>query len=315
MTEPRHPIQIVASRTGLSAHVIRVWEKRYGAVRPERTASGRRMYSDEEIRRLNLLRQLAESGRGIGSIARRPTNELLALVESGPGSLAPYAKVAADVSVDRRLEQALAAVRGLDARVLDGVLQQAELELGRQGVLLRLLAPLARAIGEEWREGRITAAHEHFATAVIRVFLGQAAKPFGATADAPTLIVATPAGQLHELGALLAASAATNLGWHVVYLGASLPSVEIAGAARQHRARAVALSLVYPEDDAALPAELARLCQLLGPTPLLVGGRAMPAYRATLELSGAACVDDLTSLGHRLDALRRSRPGGPEPTR
>ena len=79
------------------------------------------------------------------------------------------------------------------------------------------------------------------------------------------LVVATPAGQIHELGALLVGAAAANLGWHVTYLGASLPAAEIAGAARQNRARAVALSLVYPEDDPRLEGELTRLRESLPP--------------------------------------------------
>src|SRR3954453_16918076 len=86
------------------------------------------------------------------------------------------------------------------------------------------------------------------------------------------LVVATPNGQLHELGALLASAAASNLGWLVTYLGASLPAAEIAGAARQNQARAVALSLVYPEDDQKLEGELFRLRESLpAEVTLLVG--------------------------------------------
>jgi hypothetical protein len=95
------------------------------------------------------------------------------------------------------------------------------------------------------------------------VVLGNAAKPFGATDQAPILVVATPGGQVHELGALLVGTTAANLGWQVTYLGASLPAAEIAGAARQKGARAVALSLVYPEDDPQLASELAPLRESL----------------------------------------------------
>ena len=110
-------------------------------------------------------------------------------------------------------------------------------------------------IGELWRGGTLTAAHEHFASAALRVWLGNAARPFGAVDEAPMLLVAMPAGQVHELGALLVGATAAHLGWQVTYLGASLPPAEIAGAAVQKRARAVALSLVYPEDDPWLPGE------------------------------------------------------------
>jgi methylmalonyl-CoA mutase cobalamin-binding subunit len=118
--------------------------------------------------------------------------------------------------------------------------------------------------------------------------------------------VATPAGQLHELGALLVGAIAANLGWQVTSLGASLPALEIAGAACQKKARAVALSLVYPEDDANLPGELTRLREALPEdTTLLVGGRAMPAYRDVLQRLGAVLEEDVLQLGLALDRLRQ----------
>jgi methylmalonyl-CoA mutase cobalamin-binding subunit len=120
------------------------------------------------------------------------------------------------------------------------------------------------------------------------------------------IVVATPTGQIHELGALLVGAAAANLGWHVTYLGASLPAAEIAGVARQNRARAVALSLVYPEDDPRLEGELTRLRESLPPeVMLLVGGRAMPAYREVLKKIGATQVTDLSQLCSTLDELRK----------
>ena len=72
----RHPIQIAAARTGLSSHVIRMWERRYTAVNPIRTASNRRLYSDDDIARLRLLYRATQLGRSIGQIAGM-TNEVL----------------------------------------------------------------------------------------------------------------------------------------------------------------------------------------------------------------------------------------------
>ncbi len=119
-------------------------------------------------------------------------------------------------------------------------------------------------------------------------------------------MIGTPSGQLHELGALLAGAAAANMGWRVIYIGASLPAAEIAGAVRQNRARGVALSLVYPEDDPRLESELARLREMLGPeTALLVGGRATPAYRDVLEKLNAVQITDLDHLCATLDELRK----------
>ena len=311
MSAYQHAIQAVVQRTGLTAHVIRIWEKRYGVVAPERTGTNRRLYSDEQIERLSLLRQLTQAGQSIGAIATLPLERLRQIAADTLGPAWPAAARAAGPALDPAaalLAAGVGAVRELDTAALGATLRQAELQLGAQGMLQRFAAPLAQTLGELWRNGTITAAHEHFATALLRVHLARGAGDFAARADAPVLVVATPAGQLHELGALLAAAAASNLGWRVVYLGASLPAAEIAGAVVQRKARAVALSLVYPYDDPALVPALELLRELLPESAaLIVGGRAVPAVRPVLERLGARIVDDLAGLGVLLDGLRNKR--------
>jgi methanogenic corrinoid protein MtbC1 len=176
------------------------------------------------------------------------------------------------------------------------------------GVLQGVVAPLAQRIGDLWRDGTLTAAHEHFASAGIRVFLGYTSRPYGPMDGAPILAVATPAGQVHELGALLVGATASNLGWQVTYLGSSLPAAEIAGAVRQSRAKALALSLVYPEDDPTLKVELRHLGESLPASVVVIaGGRAAQAYGEVLESIGAVLVEDLGQLGAILDGLRKTR--------
>jgi methylmalonyl-CoA mutase cobalamin-binding subunit len=122
---------------------------------------------------------------------------------------------------------------------------------------------------------------------------------------APGITVATPAGQVHEIGALLAALTAASEGWRVTYLGPNLPAEEIAGAAEQTRARAVALSIVYPSDDARLPSEIEKLNRYLPEAvALLVGGRSAESYRAALDASRAILISDLPSLRMQLERLR-----------
>jgi DNA-binding transcriptional MerR regulator/methylmalonyl-CoA mutase cobalamin-binding subunit len=307
MPDVQYPIQLVARLTGLSAHVIRIWEQRYRAVEPHRTPTNRRLYSQRDIDRLNLLRDVTHAGHSIGQIAQLPTDKLGKLVAASSSLSVPPARPPAPAQpTGSFLDECLAAIKSLDAHALDDALKRGSIALGAFGLLQRVAAPLAQALGDFWRDGTFTAAHEHFASAALRVFLANSAKPFGAMDHAPVLIVATPAGQVHELGALLVGAAAANLGWQVTYLGASLPAAEIAGAAQQRRARAVALSLVYPEDDPGLAGELTRLREALPPeVKLLAGGRAMPAYRGALEKIGALPVENLAQLGSALDDLRK----------
>jgi DNA-binding transcriptional MerR regulator/methylmalonyl-CoA mutase cobalamin-binding subunit len=310
MQEAHQAIKVVSRRTGLSAHVIRIWEKRYGAVEPERTGTNRRLYSDEQIERLGLLRDITQAGHSIGNVANLPTEKLRELAREFTGNMRsavlPSVPDRGILGADGWLEDCVAGVKSLNSRALEETLKRAETELGALGLLQRVIAPLAQTIGTLWRDGVITAAHEHFASAVIRGFLSNAARPYAGTESGPGLVVATPAGQIHELGALIVGAAAANLGWHVTYLGASLPAAEIAGAARQNRAQAVALSLVYPEDDPRLESELTRLREALPPeVTLLAGGRAAAAYGETLERLGALAINDLAHLFSVLEDLRK----------
>lgn len=307
MSALQHSIKNAAKRSGLSPHVIRIWEKRYQAVTPARTPTKRRLYSEADLERLTLLRHATHSGHSIGNIARLSCDQLRELV--GVNRAAPLSPVLHSQSAEKFVEDGLAAIHNLDALTLEQVLDRAVVAFGQHGLLQKVIAPLTTATGDLWRSGGLSAAHEHLATAVVRVFLGKLSRPFAVNGIAPRIVVTTPAGQYHELGALMVSAAATDMGWQTTYLGASLPAAEIAGAAIQNYARAVALSLVYPEDDPALPAELQHLRRYLPQDmPILVGGRAAPPYAAALEAIGALRCDGLGELYSHLEALRSAPP-------
>jgi DNA-binding transcriptional MerR regulator/methylmalonyl-CoA mutase cobalamin-binding subunit len=305
-------IQVAAKRAGLTAHVIRIWEKRYGAVTPERTGSNRRLYGEEAVTRLRLLGVATRSGHRIGDIARLPTEELKKLAAEGTEDLGPE-----DWSTPgQALDIALGATRRLDQPALERVLNSALARLGQHGFLAHLVAPLVREVGDAWLRGDLTAAHEHFASGVIRTRLLSASRPYAEPRNAPLMIVTTPAGQVHELGAAMVAAAARDVGWRVLYLGPSLPAAEIASAAHQHKAEVVALSLVFPGDDDTLGHELRTLRTLLpAGTELLVGGRAAQAYAGVLHEVQAVQVDALDNLYVHLERFRgkRGRAASPEP--
>src|SRR3954468_20227311 len=82
---PRYPVRLVASRTGLSPHVLRAWERRYGVVNPTRSEGGQRLYSDLDIERLLRLRRLAERGHSIGRIGTLGVSELVELEKAAAG--------------------------------------------------------------------------------------------------------------------------------------------------------------------------------------------------------------------------------------
>jgi methanogenic corrinoid protein MtbC1 len=313
MSSARYPMKMVTQRTGLSSHVLRVWERRYEAVTPDRTGGNRRLYSEEEVRRLELMALLTRGGHSIGQIAKQSTEELEAMVEELPASPAgdetpilPNPRRALDVYQDK----AWAAVENLDGIALEGVFDLATREIGGSAMIEQLIVPLISKIGERWDDGAISVAQERVASTVIQEVLLLAGRPHSETRGAPELVVATPAGQLHELGAALVVCTARRRGWAVTYLGASIPADEIAHTASLKDACAVALSIVYPADDAALGPELVRLRRLLPDgCDLLVGGNAAGGYLSSIEEIGAKQFSELKGLKDWLDAERKERAG------
>jgi len=302
-----YPIQVVVRETGLSAHVLRVWEKRYGAVVPERTKTQRRTYSEAEVARLKLLRRVTLLGHPIGSIATLPERELEQLVK-GSGSDRSAPAEAPRSTEDLFVAQCLEAVRAFDAEALQATLERASVASGHMALLQRVVAPLAQKIGELWSDGSLRPAHEHFATAAIRGFLLNRARQYSAADANATVIAATPQGQMHELGAVMAAALASENGWRAIYLGPSLPAAEIAGAALQNHARAIALSVVHPDDDPNLGRELQDLRRFVPrDLPILIGGQAAERYRGAIEAAGALLVIDLGQLAAELAAIRAHR--------
>ena len=327
-TVVKHPIKTVAWQTGLSPHVIRAWEKRYQTVQPTRSEGKQRLYSTADIERLTVLRQATEAGFSIGTIASLPTESVQALLTKAVGTQrvldsaetgqTDLVRIGLPLSfVDPGMEEiggfldgAFEAVLRMDAERLEGLLERASVSLGQMRLLSDLVVPLVERIGEGWIKGQVKVAQEHVATAVLRTFLGHIARPIALHPRAPVLVVTTPSGQHHELGAIIVAAAATGIGWRVVYGGACLPAEEIASMAIEQRARAVGLSVVHPTDDPALSLELQLLRRLLPPsTPILVGGRASAAYQAEIDAVGAMRVGSLESLRQLLNQLRGETAG------
>jgi len=288
--------------------LIRAWERRYSAVEPGRTQTRRRSYSDDDIARLLLLRRVVSSGRGIGQVAHLSNQELRALLVEGPApadQVQAGAAAPADETAESYLTLCLSAARRLDVHGLEQQLERASVSLGRHKLLEQLLSPLMQQIGELWQRGELRPVHEHMASSVVRSFVGSLRVAHHAASGAPQLLVTTPVRQLHELGALIAAASAASDGWQVTYLGPDLPAEEIASAAVQTGAKAVALGIVYPPDDALLPEEIRRLRRMLPrTTELIAGGRAAASYSAVLDETGARRVESLREMREELDLLR-----------
>lgn len=298
----RFPIRLVAARAGLTPHVLRAWERRYGVVAPSRSDGGQRLYSLRDIERLSRLRRLTDRGHSIGRLAALGPDELARLEEeSGPEATAkprlhaPSARGPAAGNGD--IPAALRAIRGLDAPELHSILARAAVSMGVPEFLDGVMTPVLEEIGQGWTERSVSIAQEHMATAVFRRVLGWLLDVYALEGAAPRLVVATLPGQAHELGALMAAVSAAAEGWAVTYLGPDLPVADLVSAATQTGARAVAVSIVCAPDERAVAAALREArASLPAQVPLLLGGAAASAIALERDSAGVVVLDSLAGL-------------------
>lgn len=302
--EPRYPVRAVIKRTGLSADLLRAWERRYGAVSPERSAGGQRLYTEDDVAKLALLRRATVAGHSIAEVANLGISALEALVDEPVHvSASPPTE-----AVEGAVAAALTATERLDVAGVEAALKRAALAFGGSALVDHVISRFLERVGERWHSGTLSPAHEHLASSAVRRVLAWTTDAHATSARAPRIVVATASGEHHEFGAMLAAAAAVEEGWRVIYLGANLPGSDVADAARQVGARAVAISAVYANGGAQLE-EIRKTARALPEgTTLFVGGQAASAHDDSLG-PATRVLPDIPSLRRALRALRVSAKG------
>ncbi len=306
--DARYNIGAAALRAGLSAHVLRAWERRYRALRPSRTDGNQRLYTDADVERLRLLGRLCRSGHRIGRIAGTPVEALLALAV-GTQAAADPAGGQAGLEAEDVLARCREAVGEMNGGRLGSLLEAARLSLPVPRLLDEVVLPLMRWIGDQWKAGGIRIAHEHMATDVVRSLLDRVAAETPPPDSAPLVVIATPPGEWHELGALAARVTARGRGLRVLYLGAGVPAGELEATVALHRPAAVVLGVTFAAADRSTVRSLREIRKLLhGKSLLLIGGPAAARCARAAGVVPASVVDSLAAFGKALDRVA-ARPG------
>jgi DNA-binding transcriptional MerR regulator len=253
-------IKSVAHLSGLSAHTLRAWEKRYQVIQPERSEGGRRLYSMADVEKLKLLGTLVSRGHAIGTIARMSTEELSALrIKGNKDTVGLTPSIAPSQPSMAPSHQAglLTALRLLDLDELDRQILKARMDTTARVFALDVVSPLLLEVGRLVAKRTLDVAQEHALSAIMRNHLGeilsqvQKANPWAGSepSDLPSFLFATAEGDLHEFGILLAAILTGSRGLSFRYLGPNMPAGSLAKAAAAIGAKIVVLGSVQASSD------------------------------------------------------------------
>jgi DNA-binding transcriptional MerR regulator len=271
----------LSRRLGVSDHVLRAWERRYGLLRPVRSPGGFRLYSEDDERRVRRMQvhlsrglSAAEAARAaIGEDQASPARQDAQAAErrggpiDGPGALA------------RALEE-------MDEHAAQAVLDRLLADFTVETVLRDVVLPYLRAVGERWERGQATVAQEHFASNLLRGRLASLARGWG-NGSGPKALLACPPGEEHDLPLLAFGIVLHRNGWRISYLGANTPIDDLTRTAAELQPDLVVLAAVAAERFKGMDTYLSRLTRM---APLALAGAG--ATRALAQAVGAHLLDE-----------------------
>jgi DNA-binding transcriptional MerR regulator/methylmalonyl-CoA mutase cobalamin-binding subunit len=296
----RYLIKTVSKMVGIPKNTLIAWERRHGVVEPDRTESGYRRYSDEDVRTLVRIKELISAGYRISEAAE--------IVQSHPAPSLPDPEEHGNAGMDRLRESLKQCLLAFDRGGADRLITRL-VDLSFIERLDQIFLPLAHEIGLGWEEGTVSVAQEHFASGWAREQLFVMMSALRNTrANAMIAVCATPSGDRHEFGILAVSIRLALRGWQVVYLGVDAPSEEVAGAILEVKPNLVAASIVLERDADIVTNWVQVIREAVGPDlPILIGGRAADRLNPALLTGRTAIAYSLDDIdGRSLQAWVRN---------
>ena len=258
-----YKIKDIEVLTGIKAHTLRIWEKRYEIMVPERTDTQIRTYSDAELSFLLNISLLNKSGYKISKIAKLSTQEINDLVW----------KIKVSNNLDHSGEKFILALIHLDELLFRDTLGDLIQEVGLENTFTNHLIPFLDRIGVMWLVGSITPAQEHFISNLIRQkIISEIDKlPIPDSSSAP-LMLFLPEHEWHEIGLLYYQFLLRNKGLHTVYLGQSLPYESAIDCIRSLNPKAILTSWLTAVEDEFMVKYFEQLKSVVGDKIIYAGG-------------------------------------------
>jgi DNA-binding transcriptional MerR regulator len=275
----------LSRRLGVSEHLLRAWERRYGLLDPQRSPGGFRLYSpadEARVRRMqaHLARGLSAAEAARAALAEQPATRPDVSDQADEDQLVRPEGLAAMAAA---LTQALDAV---DEPVAQAVLDRLFAAFTVETVLREVVLPYLHELGERWQRGEVSVAQEHFASALLRGRLAALARGWG-RGFGPLALLACAPGELHDLPLLAFGLVLHRTGWRIHYLGADTPLADLVRTAAQVRPDLVVVTAATPDRLDGLSEPLADLARL---APLALAGAGMT--QPTADVVGARLLTD-----------------------
>ena len=251
--------------TGIKAHTIRIWEKRYSVVSPQRTETNIRYYNDDDLKKLLNISTLNKHGFKISDI-----------VKMGHEGLCQKVLEIANTTTDHEtsINNLIVSMIEMDEDKFEKVLASAIIKIGFERTITNIIYTFLEKVGILWQVGTINPAQEHFITNLIRQKLiiaidGQDSYP---KTDAKTFLLFLPENELHELGLLFYSYIIKKAGHKVIYLGQSVPLNDILEVIKIRNADFIITYFVAALDPSEIPGYLLKISERFSNKDIFIAG-------------------------------------------
>ena len=292
----RYSIKELEELSGIKAHTIRIWEKRYKIVSPSRTATNIRFYSDDDLKKIITVSLLNSQGVKISKIASLSPGELATRVtdlSTNEGS--------SEVHIDRLV----VAMIDLDEGNFEAILTDLIRRLGFENVILQIVYPFLEKIGVLWLTGNITPVQEHFISNLLRqkILVAIDSLPI-APKTKPGILLFLPDDELHELGLLFYYYIVKKEGFRAFYMGQRVPYQDIRWFCQNQSPKAMITSITTSPSAGFVQEYLQRLCEENPKVTVLAAGQVLRKIALKIP-SNLHIFDRVDQLKTHLDALRK----------
>ena len=264
-TNTTYPIRHVSVQTGLPKYLIRLWESRYSAVSPLRSNGNRRLFCDNDIKRLQLLSKSVDGGHSISQVALLSHEELMGIVGTDSSETQHQINENETESLwaESYYRKSLQLVTELDVNGLQATLDKAAINLTRPTVILDVIVPLYIRTKRLVQSDNLRLINLNAVTSILQAFLWDFLRNTVVSESAPKIVIGTPTGQRSEIVALALALIAVESGYRSLYFGPNLPANDIAVAVKSNATQAVALIIGDSGVDTGSASEIKKLRDIL----------------------------------------------------
>lgn len=305
--EAKFNIKAVAQRTDIQAVTIRAWERRYGLLEPQRGGNGYRLYSERDIALLAWVKKQVDAGISISSV----TTELKIAIEQEkwPEAVASDkgpvpCRIHHNHDLNTLAHQLTTALLRSDERMANDIFGEA---LGNARLLQLfegVLVPVLVEIGDLWERGKISVAHEHFASHLIQGKTEAIYRSLPLHPSANKVLVGCPADELHEISSLMFATLLREAGYRVEFLGPDLPLDDLVAYIGEEKPELLVMAATIRESALALRSLPGRLAELKSQSVFAFGGPAFSREpNLATQIAGEYLGDTLGAALRRVQEL------------